>query len=249
MSANDKKIADYLLTNSVLLRDYSSQQLASAVGVSQSSIVKFCQKLGYKGYPDLKWAINEDVAISSKADLNGKQHFEHQQLNQISDKLLQGKLNSVTATIDLNEEKPFIEASKLLDSAKRVFVCGGGKSRHLAEYLVYQLICQGKVSYQTSENHYREQFLNQLEPGDAVVILAIDDTLDIDSQQIKLLRSKQVGMLLIGRQLHQTAIQSDVFLNTVSDSSQDLLYASAYERAAQQHVIDILLLLLMDSSS
>ncbi|MFT6735143.1 MAG: DNA-binding MurR/RpiR family transcriptional regulator, partial [Polaribacter sp.] len=61
MSANEKKLADYILNNSALLRDYSSQQLARVVGVSQSSVVKFCQKLGYKGYPDLKLAINESV--------------------------------------------------------------------------------------------------------------------------------------------------------------------------------------------
>ncbi len=53
MSAIERRIADFILDNAHLLRDYSSQQLASALGVSQSSVVKFSQKLGFKGYPDL----------------------------------------------------------------------------------------------------------------------------------------------------------------------------------------------------
>ncbi len=55
MSAIERRIADFLLENAHLLRDYSSQQLASALGISQSSVVKFSQKLGFKGYPDLKY--------------------------------------------------------------------------------------------------------------------------------------------------------------------------------------------------
>ncbi len=62
MSAIERRIADFLLENAHLLRDYSSQQLADALGISQSSVVKFSQKLGFKGYPDLKYSIGEAVA-------------------------------------------------------------------------------------------------------------------------------------------------------------------------------------------
>jgi hypothetical protein len=55
MSAIERRIADFILDNAHLLRDYSSQQLANALGISQSSVVKFSQKLGFKGYPDLKY--------------------------------------------------------------------------------------------------------------------------------------------------------------------------------------------------
>src|SRR3546814_17538971 len=57
MSAIERRIADFLLDNAYLLRDYSSQQLASALGISQSSVVKFSQKLGFMGYPDLKYSV------------------------------------------------------------------------------------------------------------------------------------------------------------------------------------------------
>src|SRR6187402_1314502 len=62
MSAIERRIADFILDNSHLLRDYSSQQLADALRISQSSVVKFSQKLGFKGYPDLKYSIGEAVA-------------------------------------------------------------------------------------------------------------------------------------------------------------------------------------------
>ena len=62
MSAIERRIADFILDNAHLLRDYSSQQLANALDISQSSVVKFSQKLGFKGCPDLKYSIGEAVA-------------------------------------------------------------------------------------------------------------------------------------------------------------------------------------------
>ena len=68
MSAIERRIGDFVLDNAHLLRDYSSLQLANALEISQSSVVKFSQKLGYKGWPDLKFAVGEDVA---RGDGNG----------------------------------------------------------------------------------------------------------------------------------------------------------------------------------
>ena len=62
LSAIERRIADYVLENAQLLRDYSSQQLADTLKVSQSSVVKFAQRLGYKGYPDFKLAVTESLA-------------------------------------------------------------------------------------------------------------------------------------------------------------------------------------------
>src|SRR5688572_11538797 len=68
MSAIERRIADFLLDNAHLLRDYSSQQLADALGISQSSVVKFSQKLGFKGYPDLKYSVVHAAARGDSAD-------------------------------------------------------------------------------------------------------------------------------------------------------------------------------------
>ena len=67
MSATERRIADFILENAQLLRDYSSQQLANALRISQSSVVKFSQKLGFKGYPDLKYSIGEAIARADNA--------------------------------------------------------------------------------------------------------------------------------------------------------------------------------------
>lgn len=62
LAQSDRKLADYLLAQPDTARHLSSQQLAAEAGVSQSSVVKFAQKLGFKGFPALKLALSEALA-------------------------------------------------------------------------------------------------------------------------------------------------------------------------------------------
>lgn len=48
LSRNDQKLADFLLHHTEEARHLSSPRVAEMTGVSQSSVVKFAQKLGYK---------------------------------------------------------------------------------------------------------------------------------------------------------------------------------------------------------
>lgn len=63
LAQSDKKLADYLLLQPDTARHLSSQQLANEAGVSQSSVVKFAQKLGYKGLPPCPFITKSAVMI------------------------------------------------------------------------------------------------------------------------------------------------------------------------------------------
>lgn len=62
LAQSDRKLADFLLADPDRVRHLSSQQLAEEAGISQSSVVKFSQKLGFKGFPAMKIAISEALA-------------------------------------------------------------------------------------------------------------------------------------------------------------------------------------------
>ena len=50
---NEQKIADFLQANVSELQSVSSRKMAKQLGISQSSIVKFAQKLGAQGFTEL----------------------------------------------------------------------------------------------------------------------------------------------------------------------------------------------------
>jgi DNA-binding MurR/RpiR family transcriptional regulator len=144
MSAIERRIADFLLENAQLLRDYSSQQLADALGVSQSSVVKFSQRLGFKGYPDLKFSIGESlargdaspVAAATVADA-GDPHAL------LADALWQAKSAAEAETRSLNPPDRIDAVAAALRGAGTVFVAGLGPDGLHARAFAMQLSLLG----------------------------------------------------------------------------------------------------------
>jgi len=242
MSAIEKKLADFILKDSALLRDYSSQQVATAVGVSQSSVVKFCQKLGYKGYPDFKLAINEAVAISSNGGTKQRSnHFTNLVLSEVSDQLLQAKLSAVMASIELNKETVFMEAIEVIDKAKRVQILGSGVSSFVAQHFSHGLIHCGKITFFSPDTTYQQQFMQTLEKGDLIIILNANDSVEVKPEILLQLRERGVEVIRIGRYSPSANYHvTDICLSTITDIAQEDEF-DVVKRAAQQHIVDILL--------
>ena len=59
LTAADRQIAQFIIDHPNEMLAMSSAALAEATGRSQSSVVKFSQKLGYGGYQQLKLAVNK----------------------------------------------------------------------------------------------------------------------------------------------------------------------------------------------
>lgn len=147
MSAIERRIADFLLDNAQLLRDYSSQQLADAVGTSQSSVVKFSQKLGFKGYPDLKFAIGEALArgdrdddVTTRAPATDDPHAA------LAEALWQAKSHAEAETRLLNPPQKIDAIADAIRNADKVFVIGLGQDGIHARAFAIQLSLLGVLA-------------------------------------------------------------------------------------------------------
>jgi len=143
MSAIERRIADFILDNAQLLRDYSSQQLANALGISQSSVVKFSQKLGCKGDPDLKFSIGEAIARDGEpaegaAGANGGEDHDALALG-----LWQAKSRAEEETRLLNPPERLATLAAMVREAGKVFVVGIGEDSVTARAFAIRLSLLG----------------------------------------------------------------------------------------------------------
>jgi DNA-binding MurR/RpiR family transcriptional regulator len=126
MSAIERRIADFVLDNAQLLRDYSSQQMANALGISQSSVVKFSQKLGFRGYPDLKYAIGQALARGDGA-ANEQAVPAIDDHGRLADSLWKLKSEAEEESRLINAPQKIDEIASLLGRAGKVFLIGLGE--------------------------------------------------------------------------------------------------------------------------
>ncbi|HSC11087.1 MAG TPA: MurR/RpiR family transcriptional regulator [Rhodanobacteraceae bacterium] len=128
MSAIERRIADFIVENAHLLRDYSSQQLANALKISQSSVVKFSQKLGFKGYPDLKYSIGDSLARGDGGDSNGSAEPARRDPHAaLAESLWYSKAQAEQETRLINPPGTLDAIAALIGKAGKVFVIGLGE--------------------------------------------------------------------------------------------------------------------------
>ncbi len=142
MSAIERRIADFILDNAHLLRDYSSQQLANALGISQSSVVKFSQKLGFKGYPDLKYSIGDSLARNGPQGAAAPAGHSGPD-GSLARGLWQAKSAAQEETQLINPPEHIEAISQLIRDADKVFAVGIGQDSVAARGFAIRLSLLG----------------------------------------------------------------------------------------------------------
>jgi DNA-binding MurR/RpiR family transcriptional regulator len=144
MSAIERRIADFILENAHLLRDYSSQQLANSLGISQSSVVKFSQKLGFKGYPDLKVSVSEAVARESgNGELRAVAPSRSDPQAALAGDLWRSKTLAEEETRLINTPEKITQIARAINAAGKVFVIGLGEDGVTARAFAVKLALLG----------------------------------------------------------------------------------------------------------
>lgn len=247
MSAIERRIADYILENAHLLRDYSSQQLASALGISQSSVVKFSQKLGFKGYPDLKYSVGEEVARS-----NGHDEDRHAPSaaddphSALAESLWRQKARAEEETRLINPPDRIDAIAAAIAGAGRVFVIGLDEDGVAARAFALKLSLLGILTVHHFDPVLMATSVSAANPGD--VLLAFSE------------HGNQVALSQIARQFHErkgkVVSVTRHTANPLRAHAELALLVSAHDershiepllyQTALQHLLDLIFVLLCE---
>lgn len=119
-TATEKKIATYILHNKAKIMYLSITDLSEGAGVGDSSVFRFCQTLGFKGYQEFK--IN--LAFTTKTDQDIPQLSDEIQLEDsiqtISQKVLNATEAALQQTLKLMDEENVASAIERMKAAKRI---------------------------------------------------------------------------------------------------------------------------------
>lgn len=240
MSANEKKLADFVLENASLVRDYSSQQIAVSVGVSQSSVVKFSQKLGYKGFTDLKLAIHESVVKreSNVSVLHGKGASAGAEIS-LKDELYRAKCDAISGATDLNSDETLVAAARAIQSSGRVQLVGSGSGYSVARDIAFKMMSLGKPVIMEGDAEQQISGVATLGRGDCLVVISV---LGQSSHLVKLAQqAKKVGATVISltnQSANPVSALADVRLYSVSGGT-DSDMSDVVAASSQQHVTDL----------
>ncbi|HEY5970793.1 MAG TPA: MurR/RpiR family transcriptional regulator [Pseudoxanthomonas sp.] len=174
MSAIERRIADFILENAQLLRDYSSQQLATALRISQSSVVKFSQKLGFKGYPDLKYSIGEAVARGDNAGDVVVAAAAQEASGANGSQLWRRKSEAEEETRLINPPDAVRAVADALGSAGKVFIIGLGEDDIHARAFAWRLSLLGILTIHNFDTAHMTTSVSTAAAGDVLLVFCED---------------------------------------------------------------------------
>ncbi len=174
LSKSQKVVAYYILENWQAVAYKSARTLAEELSVSQSTILRTADQLGFDGFPGLQEAlqgvISEKVSILSQLDLaTTEEKKQGSATDEIAKVLHLHEANLQRTFRQLDAEKVSRVASILL-KADRVAVLGMRSSASVAHCLGFNLsFVRGNVQIFNSDYMLLE-YIASMNPADALVV-------------------------------------------------------------------------------
>lgn len=139
LSKGQKLIAEYILKHYDKAAFMTAAKLGSSVGVSESTVVRFANELGFSGYPKLQKSLQELI----KNKLTTVQRIELSNDFITQENALKGVLKAdmenIRATLEKINHKTFEDVVNSLFKAKKIYIIGLRSSSALAEFLGFYL--------------------------------------------------------------------------------------------------------------
>lgn len=245
LTHTEKRIAKYILENPTEVYNYSITEMANLIETSTSSIVRFCQKLGYEKFQDFKISL---AMGHSNYDNNKSVIYEdvllEDGIEEIINKISMINIKSIEDIKSLIDKKELERAIHALDKAGFIYLFGVGASGLVAMDFQYKLIRIGKKAVMFLDSH--SQLASSVNLGKNDVAVAIShsgSTLEV-FKSVEKAKSRGATTISITKYGDNPISRiSDINL-CVGDMERTLRVGAIASRIAQLTVVDILLMAL-----
>ncbi|MCZ4060603.1 MurR/RpiR family transcriptional regulator [Pantoea sp. LMR881] len=241
LTQTEKRLADFILQNQQQTVMSNIASLASATQLGEATIVRFCRKLGFSGFAELKRQLTAEQ-LQSLQPLTPPPHnpTEKYSLLDVARRLHQLNQASLDETLALQNNEGLEQAATLLLNASQVSVYGIGMSGISAREAKYRFMRIGMRIDAHTDNH--TLLLNSSLVNQQDLVIAISHSGDTRDVVKALQNAKQNGActLAITRYLHSplTAF-ADVTLLTGGSQNRYESDASMI-KSSQTYLIDLL---------
>ena len=140
LSSGQKKVAKYLLSHSHTFAVSSAQTLGKEIGVSETTIIRFCYSLGLSGFTELQKLIRNQLIFESSS-LNEYHSSKLEVANQpnFMAQVMEQDIVSIKKTINNLSNDDFTKAVDKIVAADSVLISGHRLSFSAAHWLTFTL--------------------------------------------------------------------------------------------------------------
>ncbi len=236
LTAAERKVADYVISNHDQVQFMSITQLADECGIAEATVSRFCRSLKLKGFNAFKIEIaRHSVSVSLKP--------QEQDLDTPQGRWAQSAgltIDAVNQTLELADPRQVRRAVELFEAAPRVMCIGSGGSMIMASECAHLFSTVTGKFYAVSDSHSQMSATATMGLSDVIVLFSYSGATTSGIQVLELAKEKGIRTVLVTR-FHKSpaAKLADVVLRCGSNEG-PFQFGSVPAKVAQLVVMDML---------
>jgi RpiR family carbohydrate utilization transcriptional regulator len=235
---SERKVADYVLNYASEVIYSSVTDLAHTVDVSESTIVRFCQRLGYQGYPEFKILLARDLGTPFRDTydtLDGRDDIAT-----VVRKTFQIFAQALNDTLAVLNPDSVRDATEFLISANHVFLFGCGGSGGSAQIAYQKMLRLGLPCSVCTDPHTQTLLAGMANWQDVVIGISYSGNNEDVLRAMRVAQERRAKTVAITNYPTSPAARmADVVLLTGAAET-PLVSESGPSRVVQLAVIDVL---------
>lgn len=163
----EREVAEFVLENPEQVMQMSISEVSRNTGVGESTVIRFCRALGYKGYQDFKLRLAQDL-VEPVRYIHENVNFDDS-AKDLAKKVFQTNLKAVEDTMKVLDAEVVEAAAKILIESRRVDIYGIGYSSLTAQDAKLKLARLGLTVDAFGDAHLQAMAAVLLRKGDVAI--------------------------------------------------------------------------------
>lgn len=139
LSKGQKLIAQYIVDNYDKAAFMTASKLSKIVGVSESTVVRFANALGFDGYPQLQKGLQDIIKVKLTTVQRVEMARDYSGEEMILKKMFKSDIENIRATQESMDFEVFQTVVDKILAADKIYIIGLRSSTALAQYLGFYL--------------------------------------------------------------------------------------------------------------
>ncbi len=198
LQPSERRVVQLILDDTEGVVEITAQELADRSGVARSTVVRSCQSLGYRGYPQLRVALTRELARSSARASTAAGDAAHgpSALGRIRSDLdaLAAALPRVASVLTEAEVE---DAVTRVVGARRLVIVASGLSSPLALDLSMRLTAVGRPAEHVADPIGQQIAVSRLAADDAVLVISGSGANELSLRAARSARASGAGIVVV----------------------------------------------------
>jgi DNA-binding MurR/RpiR family transcriptional regulator len=240
LSPAEDRVADIVLADARRAAGLTISELAGAARTSETTVLRFCRRLGLPGYPQLRLALAEESAQPRTMSSSGTDISAKDTIDDIIAKVAFTDASAVEETAQQLDRTALAAAAAAIARAGRIDIYGIGASSIVGTDLQQKLHRIGIVAFAWNDPHIALTSATLLRPGDVAVGISHSGTTTETIEALAAARATGAQTLAITNfPLSRLASGVDFLLTTAARET-SLRSGATASRIAALTVVDCL---------